>query len=131
MFWMLDTNAVSDLLRGEAGLTRRVADTRVGTVCLSAVTAAELHYGLARRPGQRALHEAVRQLLLLVPTLPWTEEVAGTYGSLRAQLETGGRSLSALDTMIAAHARHLELTLVSHDRAFAQVPGLRLEDWHA
>lgn len=131
MRWMLDTNAVSDLLRGQTGVTRRVASARVGTICLSAVTTAELHYGLARRPGQRALHKAVHQLLLRMPTLPWNGHIAEEYGSLRALLEAQSRPLSTLDTMIAAHARQLALTLVSRDKAFAQVPALKLEDWHA
>lgn len=129
MVWMLDTNAVSDLLNGDPGVQQRLAGTHVGEVYLSAVTAGELHYGLAKRPGKSRLHEAVRQLLLRMQVADWTEGVAGTYGQLRAELEAEGRKLAALDTMIAAHAKHLSLTLVSNDKAFRQVPDLAIEDW--
>ena len=44
-------------------------------------------------------------------------------------LESAGKPLSALDTMLAAQALAEDLVLVSNDRAFAQVPQLKLEDW--
>lgn len=129
MAWMLDTNAVSDLLQRQPGVQQRLAATHVGEVWLSAVTVGELHYGLAKRPSKTKLHEAVRQLLLRMQIVHWTEEVAETYGQLRAELEAGGRKLAALDTMIAAHAKHLGITLVSNGKAFQQVPGLVIENW--
>lgn len=129
MAWMLDTNAVSDLLNGEPGVQQRLAGTHVGEVYLSAVTAGELNYGLAKRPGKARLHEAVRQLLLHMQVADWTVGVAETYGQLRSELEAKGRTLAALDTMIAAHAKHLNLTLVSNDKALQQIPDLAVEDW--
>ena len=39
--------------------------------------------------------------------------------------------LSANDLLIAAHALTLDRILVSGDRAFERVPGLRLENWLA
>lgn len=127
--WMLDTNAVSDLLRGNNDFRQRLAATTVGKVYLSPVTVGELHYGLTRRPDKTALQEAVRQLLLRVRIPPWTEDVAASYGQLHARLETTGTPLAALDLMIAAHALHLGLTLTSNDRAFRQVSGLAIKDW--
>lgn len=129
MAWMLDTNAVSDLLKGNAGIAHRLSATTTGSIVLSAVTVGELNYGLAKRPRKRALHEAVRQLLLRVQVVPWTADAAETYGRLRAALEAKGTPLSALDTLIVAHAMQLGYTLVSHDQAFKHVPGLKLEDW--
>jgi len=38
-------------------------------------------------------------------------------------------SISALDLMIAAHAVEHDMTLVTNDRAFSAIFGLRLEDW--
>lgn len=131
MGWMLDTNAVSDLLKGQDRIRARLAEVAVGDVFLSAVTAGELHYGLAKRPGMSALRESVHQLLLRVHVSPWTNEVAETYGVLRASQESQGRPLASLDTMIAAHAKHLGLILVSNDKAFRHIPGLAIEDWRS
>ena len=52
-------------------------------------------------------------------------QVASTYGRLRAELQRLGISLSAMDLLIAAHALALGRSLVSHDQAFATVPGLQ------
>lgn len=54
---------------------------------------------------------------------------AATYGSLRPQLETLGKSLAAMDLLIAAHALAAHCPLVTADRAFAQVPGLSVVEW--
>ena len=127
--FMLDTNTVSDLLKGHAEVLRAVSQRPMVEVCVSAITEAELRYGLAKRPQATRLHEAVRQLLLRVQTLSWDAVAAQRYGVLRAELEAQGKTLAALDLQIAAHALALGLTLVSRDKAFAQVPGLSLQDW--
>lgn len=126
---MLDTTAVSDLLKGRAGLLRQVSQRPMQALCLSAITEGELRFGVARRPAATHLHEAARQLLLRVQTLPWDGEAARAYGPLRAALEARGRPLAPLDLQIAAHALALGATLVTRDQAFAQVPDLAVEDW--
>ncbi len=44
-------------------------------------------------------------------------------------LEHQGRTLGALDLLIASHAISLDAVLVTNDPAFAFVPNLRIEDW--
>ena len=52
------------------------------------------------------------------------------YAEIRATLERAGQTIGANDLLIAAHARTLDLTLVTNKlREFERVPGLRLEDW--
>ena len=99
------------------------------SVCISAITAGELAFGLAKRPQAVALGEAVNEFLRRVEVMPWDDAVAQTYGALRAELQKNGRPLAALDLQIAAHALHLKATLVSNDKAFAQAGGLAVEDW--
>jgi tRNA(fMet)-specific endonuclease VapC len=99
------------------------------SVCISAITAGELAFGLAKRPQAIALREAVIEFLRRVEVMPWDDAVAQTYGTLRAELQKNGRPLAALDLQIAAHALHLKATLVSNDKAFAKVGGLMVEDW--
>ena len=47
----------------------------------------------------------------------------------RTVQERKGRPLSTEDMLIAAQALALGLTLVTHDRAFSFIDGLRIEDW--
>lgn len=129
--YMLDTNTVSHLVRGAPELDRRVAEVPIAAICISAVTEGELRSGLARRPEAIRLRATVMELVKRVDTLAWDSAAAERYGELRAELERLGRPLGPLDTMIAAHALAADAVLISNDRAFAQVRGLRVEDWTA
>lgn len=127
--YMLDTNMVSHLIKGHATVAQRVVSVPMEALCISAITAGELSFGVAKRPEAVRLHAAVSELLRRVDVLPWDSTVANTYGALRAEMQKHGRTLSALDMLIAAHAMHEKVALVSNDRAFAQVKGLAVDDW--
>jgi tRNA(fMet)-specific endonuclease VapC len=74
--------------------------------------------------------EAVRQFLALVTVLDWPAEAAQVYGEIRASLEAAGRSIGAMDLLIAAHAIHEKATLVTRNQSeFRRVTGLQLERW--
>lgn len=127
--YMLDTNAVSHLLRGEPGISNKIQSVPMNSLSISSITEAELLFGLARRPQAKRLHRAVREFLKRVDTLPWDSGSADYYGATRAELESKGKTLAPLDLLIAAHALATSAILVTNDRAFHQVPDLRLEDW--
>ena len=133
--YMLDTNVISHIMQGrDAQLLARLTQLPVGQVVMSSVTLAELEYGLHRKGQPARLRNALTQVLLRMDVLPWDEDVATCYGGFCATLEAQGINLSDFDMMIAAHAVAVDATLVSRDKAFAQVstgasPSLRLEVW--
>lgn len=126
---MLDTNTVGYLLRNHPQVALRMRATPPEQLCLSAVTAGELRYGLAKRPEAAALRAAVDELVAAIEILPWTSETARRYGATRAELERRGKPLGPLDLMIAAHALEDGATLATSDRAFRHVADLAVEDW--
>ena len=128
--YMLDTNAASTLIRGRVGaaLQSLLAER---DACISVITEAELRFGVTRRPDATRLAKAVEVFLRYIPSLPWTSTTAQAYAELRTRMETQGIGLSAMDLLIATHALAENCTLISADRAFAQVPGLRVLDWSA
>jgi len=67
--------------------------------------------------------------LLRVEVLPWTSEAAQHYPEILVALEKGGELMGNLDLMIAAHALAVDAVLVTHDRVFRRVRGLKVEDW--
>jgi tRNA(fMet)-specific endonuclease VapC len=129
--YMLDTNIASHIIKGDrAELATRLAALPMEEIMISAVTEAELLYGLARRNYPAALTERVRQFLLRVDVLPWDHDVTRAYADLRAGCEAKGTSLAPLDMMIAAHAVATDTILVTHDKAFSRVEApLKTEDW--
>lgn len=127
--YMLDTNAVSGLIKSHPALIQRIVEVPMASLCISVITEAELLFGLAKRPNAKRLHRIVQEFLRRVDVLPWDSAVAQHYASVRADMERQGKILAALDLLIAAHALAIGATLVTSDRAFAQVSQLLLEDW--
>ena len=127
---MLDTNVVSELVRrpdGEAA--RRAASLDPRTIAVSIIVAAELRYGAARRRSARLTRQLETVLAALV-TLPLAPPADTHYAAIRSELERVGRTIGHNDLLIAAHARALDLTLVTRNvREFQRVPGLAVEDW--
>ena len=124
---MLDINAVSAVTKGRSDALVAMLDK--SAFCISVITEAELRFGLARRPVHAALRRIVEGFLRTVGIRPWTSICAEHYADLRKELEASGTPLAPMDLLIAAHALAEEYTLVSADRVFAQVPGLRVLDW--
>ena len=129
--YLLDTNAVSAILRQREPVCARAASVPLSSLSISSVTAGELHYGVAKRPQATALARLVREFLRYTDILPWSDVIAPHYGTLRAALEVKGISIAPLDLMIAAHALAVDATLVSADQALLQIDIVRIEDWSA
>jgi tRNA(fMet)-specific endonuclease VapC len=128
--YILDTNTVSYVIKGDPRPVReRLKTVPMSHVGLSVFTQAELLYGLARKPHARRIRIEVEEFLRGFEILPWDSAAAASYGEVRAAQERKGRPLSHEDLMIASHTLSLGLTLVTHDRAFSYVDGLKTEDW--
>lgn len=124
---MLDTNAVSAVAKGRADVLAAMLDER--SFCISVITEAELLFGLARRQVNADLRRIVEGFLRTAVIRPWTSVCAEHYAHLRTELEASGKPLAPMDLLIAAHALAEACTLVTADRAFAHVPGLKTLDW--
>jgi tRNA(fMet)-specific endonuclease VapC len=123
---MLDTNTVSRILKGKSPATRaKLAALKANEIaCISAITEAELRYGVARRPNSHTLLASLEAFFTKIQILPWGRDEAMAYGQLRAKQEASGKTLGNLDMLIAAHAIALGAILVTNDNAFAHVPDL-------
>ena len=129
MRYMLDTNAVSHLIKAHPVLVKRVTAAPMAALCISAITEGELLFGLAKRPAARQLHAAVTEFLKRVDVVPWDSSAAEHYGTLRASMEAQGKPLAPLDMLIGAHAVSVGAVLVTNDRAFQSIRDLQVEDW--
>lgn len=130
--YLLDTNAVSDLVRFPQGaVAKRIARIGEPAVCTSIVVACELRYGAAKKASDKltAQLEAVLDVLPILPLEPGADRA---YALIRAALERAGTPIGANDLLIAAHARSLGLALVTGNRReFDRVPGLVVRSWSA
>jgi tRNA(fMet)-specific endonuclease VapC len=126
---MLDTNMVIHILKSHPKVLKSLTAKPIASVCISAITEAELKYGLAKRPEAKRLHLLVREFLRAVDVLPWDSAIAERYGSVRFKMEKDGKGIAPLDLLIAAHALDTRSILVTNDQAFKKVPELKIEDW--
>ncbi len=128
--YLLDTNIGSYVIKGNfPHVRRRLLRVPMSEVGISVVTEAELRFGVARLPQVAKLGIAVEEFLLRVEVLPWDSEAAQHYARIRALLESEGQPMGTFDMMIAAHAFAAGVILVTNDRVFRRVKGLRIEDW--
>lgn len=127
--YMLDTNmCIYQMKNQPEQVARRFAACYVGDVVMSAITFAELEYGV------EACGDPVRErgnldaLISLVNVAPFDAAAARAYGPVR--MATRERTKAHLDKLIASHALALEAVLVTNnERDFTPYPGLRIENW--
>ena len=131
--FLLDTNIISDLMKGERSLAAKrgreaIQQGRIASLCTSVVVQCELLFGLLKRPSVR-LQAAYDLEMARLEVMPLLDTVPPFYARLRVQMEAEGTPMGANDALIAAHAMALNATLVSADAEFLRVPGLRVENW--
>ncbi|MGO9267492.1 MAG: type II toxin-antitoxin system tRNA(fMet)-specific endonuclease VapC [Candidatus Binataceae bacterium] len=128
---MLDTNiCIHAIKRNAPEVIRHLERTRPQDVAVSSVVAAELWTGVMKSRERQRNEQALKEFLAFVEVLDWPADAAEVYGEIRAALEAKGRSIGAMDLLIAAHAVHQKATLVTRNRSeFARVHGLRVESW--
>jgi tRNA(fMet)-specific endonuclease VapC len=128
--YLLDINAASYVIKGNIPRIReRLLKVPMAQLAISAVTEAELLFGVARKPEAVRLKVAVQEFLLRVEALPWDSKAAWHYADVRATLERHGKPMGNLDMMIAAHAPAVDAILVTNDRTFRRLGKLKVEDW--
>jgi tRNA(fMet)-specific endonuclease VapC len=128
--YLLDTNTVSYIIKGNFPHVReRLLKVPISEVGISVITEAELRFGVARLPQAARLAVVVEEFLIRVAVLAWDSAAARQYARLRATLEEHGEPMGNLDLMIAAQAVAVGVILVTNDRVFRRVKGLRGEDW--
>jgi toxin FitB len=120
---VLDTNVVSELMRKrpQLGVVSWVDRFSASEVLVTAVTAAELMYGVARLPDGRRkweLHVKVEGLLaedFQDQILPFDARAATHYAEIVASRERAGRPISMADAQIAAICRNWNAGLATRN----------------
>lgn len=133
MKYVLDTNAVSALMRGDAVVIAALREKDKQDVAVPQPVMAEIAYGIERLPRSRR-KERLRERFALIrdemARLIWDDEVSDRFGTAKAALERAGTRLEDFDVAVAAHALSVGAVLVTANvRHLGRVPGLRIEDW--
>lgn len=127
--YMLDTNMCIYLIKNQPQkVAARFARCAVGEVVMSAITYAELEYGVAACANPEAEQIKLDALTEDIPVLPFDQMSGRAYGAVR--MATREHKKDALDKLIAAHALSVDATLVTNNlKDFEKYPGLKLDNW--
>jgi tRNA(fMet)-specific endonuclease VapC len=127
--FMLDTNMCIYLMKNQPEqVAKRFAQCYVGDVVMSAITFAELEYGVTVSENSARERRNLVALVEDIPVAPFDTAAASSYGPIREA--TRERKKDQLDKLIAAHAVSLNVTLVTNnERDFAAYPKLKVENW--
>lgn len=136
MSYMLDTDTCIYLMAGREPEKQRKILAKLEAldpsdpVHLSSIVVSELSYGAQKGRWKKANMSLLEQFLLDFVIVVYDERAAHAYGVVRAALEKKGKPIGPMDSLIAAHAFSLKMTLVTHNvREFHRVSDLKVENW--
>jgi tRNA(fMet)-specific endonuclease VapC len=91
----------------------------------------EYRFGIAHSRHQREYERWLEEMVSVCNVLEVSEETAVWYAELRGELKEAGTPIPSNDVWIAALCRQHTLSILSRDRHFDLVKGLRRLDWRA
>ncbi|HEX2881895.1 MAG TPA: PIN domain-containing protein [Polyangiaceae bacterium] len=133
MKYVLDTNAVSALMKGDAQVIERLRQGERAEVGIPHPVVAEISYGIERLPKSKRREALARRFELLkheIQRVEWSDKVSEAFGTIKATLERRGERIEDIDAAVAAHAIAEGAVLVTANlKHMMRVPGLEIEDW--
>jgi predicted nucleic acid-binding protein len=130
--YILDTNVVSELMKGNAVLIARLRQIPRQDVSIPQPVIAEIAYGIARLPKskrRRWLEARFDLVRAEISRTGWSDETSDRFGAIKGALERKGTRIEDFDAAIAAHADQETTLVTANTKHMARVPHLSLEDW--
>jgi len=131
MKYMLDTNICIYIIKKKPkNVLINLQSNMDKGIAISAITLAELMYGVEASEYPENNTIALNQFLSIAYILPFDDRAAAEYGKICATLRRKGTPIGTMDMLIAAHAKAEGLTIVTNNvREFERVDNINLENW--
>ncbi len=128
---LIDTNICIYLINKKFEyLIRKLESFKKSELLVSAITVAELEYGIAKSLYPEKNRLALVEFISSFEIVPFTHEDTQTFGLIRAYLNKKGIPIGPYDLQIAAQCLARELILVTNnEKEFKRVPDLIIENW--
>jgi tRNA(fMet)-specific endonuclease VapC len=128
--YLLDTDTCIYALKQKHGVLEQMLAKPRDSIHLSVITESELRFGVAKSKSAARALELLENFLRPLQVLEYGSDDAIAYARIREALESKGKPIGPLDTLIAAQAVARDLTLVTNnEREFRRVAGLYVENW--
>ena len=124
---IIDTNALSAIAEADPGAGEQFVQAR--QVAIPVIVLGEYRFGIAQSRHRRKYERWLEELTSVCEVLDVDVETATHYAALRGELKRAGTPIPSNDAWIAALARQHALPVLTRDRHFDLVKGLRRVDW--
>lgn len=130
--YLLDSNAVTDLLNRQTPVHQRVREARLrgDSIGTCELVVAELYYGLEFSASREVNLVRLERGLSNLRSWPFDRSAARRFAWVAAELKRGGMRIQVVDMMIAAIALAMgSTTVITSDGDLLRIPGLSVENW--
>ena len=124
---ILDTNGLSALADGDPKLAPVLQ--RADEIAIPAIVLGEYKYGIRQSRSRTRYERWLAEVVASCRVLAVDEGTTEHYADVRHSLRRKGRRIPGNDVWIAALALQHAMPLVSRDRHFDFVPGLKRVGW--
>lgn len=128
---MLDTNICIYIIKNRPeSVKERFKEFEIGELCISSITVSELMYGVYKSEYVEKNLIAIENFLMPFDIVNYDYESSIEYGKIRSDLERKGQVIGGMDMQIAAHAKALNMVLVTNNsKEFKRVHSLVIDNW--
>jgi tRNA(fMet)-specific endonuclease VapC len=130
---MLDTNICIYIIKKKAeNVLKKLKQKKKNGLFISSITLAELEYGNANAEStyKDKNQIALMEFLTIMEIESFDENAAKEYGIIKKELKDKNCLIGPFDMLIAAHAKSLDMTLVTNNtKEFQRINNLKIENW--
>lgn len=124
---LIDTNIVVDLFRGKENTLQNL--NTLPNIYLPVIALGELYIGTSRVSNKGKHLKELSDFLKSCTIVHINEETAKIYGSISTALYKKGKPIPTNDIWIAAIAIQNKFTLITGDKHFSEIAGLKIKSW--
>lgn len=128
---MIDTNICIYLIKNKSEmLLQRIELQNIKNIGVSAISVAELEYGISKSLYPEKNRIALIEFLSSFEIIPFTDLDAEAFGNIRVYLNKRGTPIGPYDLQIAAQCISRDLILITNNvKEFKRVLNLKIEKW--
>jgi tRNA(fMet)-specific endonuclease VapC len=131
--YMLDTNICIYIIKKKTdNILNQLKQNRKKGLYISTITLAELEFGNANAHSlyKEKNRLALIEFLTIMGIKHFDENAAKEYGIIKKDLKDRNYLIGSFDMLIGAHAKSLNMTLVTNNvREFKRIQDLKIENW--
>ena len=125
--FLLDTNIVIEVFDGNKSIADKISE--LPDFYIPSVVLGELYIGVNRVSNKAKHLKKLNEFLKLCTVLDADSRTAKHYGETVAALYKKGKPIPTNDIWIAAVALQYDLTLITRDKHFGEISGLKTKAW--